>query len=60
MDALVKLEARIERLEAIAVLLCEQATRGQGQSARPFQDFIDDWRREHRWQQHHQEFPWQA
>jgi hypothetical protein len=59
MDALPKLEARIERLEAIAVLLCEQATRGQGQSARPFQDFIDDWRREHRGP-HYQEFPWQA
>jgi hypothetical protein len=46
-DVVAELAARIERLEAMMVLLCEQAMRGQGQMGKPFQQFIDDWRREH-------------
>lgn len=36
---------RVERLEAIVVLLCREAMRGQGMLGKPFQDFID-----HHWQ----------
>jgi hypothetical protein len=42
-----ELRARIERLEAIAVLLCEEAARGQGSLGKPFWQFIDAWRAEH-------------
>lgn len=43
----VTLEARIERLEAIVVLLCLDAAQGQGALGNPFWDFVDDWRRAH-------------
>ena len=41
------LDVRIERLEQIVVLLCEQAAHGQVAPDRPFLAFVDDWRREH-------------
>jgi hypothetical protein len=41
------MEARIERLEAIVVLLCQDAAHGNGMLGDPFWTFIDDWRREH-------------
>lgn len=37
----VDLVGRIERLENIAVLLCQEASRGQGQMGKPFWEFID-------------------
>lgn len=39
-----ELAARIERLEAIVMLLCEQAMQGQGQMGKPFQQFVDKYR----------------
>jgi len=41
------LDVRIERLEQIVVLLCEQAAHGQGSLGKPFWTYVDDWRREH-------------
>jgi hypothetical protein len=38
---------RVERLEAIVVLLCREAMRGQGMQGEPFQDFIDQWQARH-------------
>jgi hypothetical protein len=52
------MEARIERLEAIVVLLCQEAAQGKGMLGDPFWTFIDDWRREHRGPR--EESPWQA
>jgi hypothetical protein len=46
-DDMARLEVRIERLEAIVVLLCEEAAHGQGSMGKPFWAFVDDWRREH-------------
>ena len=41
-----ELEARIQRLEDLAVLLCEHASRGQGSMGKPFWEFADAIRRE--------------
>ena len=52
-DRLAELQARVERMEAMMVLLCEHAAAGQGSMGKPFWNFIDDWRREHSAFGHH-------
>jgi hypothetical protein len=37
----ITLGERLERLENIAVLLAQEASRGQGSTGKPFWDFID-------------------
>ena len=46
-DRLTRIEARLERLEAMVVLLCEEASAGKGMLAAPFWRFVEDWRAEH-------------
>lgn len=42
-----EIATRIERIEAMTVLLCQEAAQGQGMMGKPFQDFIDQWRASH-------------
>jgi hypothetical protein len=41
-----ELEARIERLELIVMLLCDHASRGEGSMGKPFWEFADAIKRE--------------
>ena len=41
-----ELEARIERLELIAMLLCDHAARGEGSMGKAFWEFADTIKRE--------------
>lgn len=42
-----EIEVRLERIEAMLVLLCQEAARGQGQMGKPFWDYIDEWQHNH-------------